>query len=139
MDFSKECLAFVKFTGINTESLNTYDFLFTTEPDTVWGENWEQPVAGICGDLTPKDTTFNLIRSIATDLTLSTAEKQTCFSMMDSVDGIIPMAWEDIDGYDEYPPEGRLILRFGDTYDQVKEKLAKKNISFLGESLENEA
>jgi hypothetical protein len=48
--------------------------------------------------------------------------------MQDSIDGIIPLAWENIDEYETYPDDGRLILRFGETYNDIEKKLKNKNI-----------
>jgi hypothetical protein len=49
------------------------------------------------------------------------------FSVWDSVDGVVAMAWEDITEYDEYP-ENRLKFFFGDDLKSVNDKLYAKDI-----------
>ena len=47
--------------------------------------------------------------------------------MWDAVDGIIAMAWENLEGYDEYP-EKRLFFEFGEKIDSVESKLYEKDM-----------
>jgi hypothetical protein len=52
--------------------------------------------------------------------------------MQDCKDGIIPIAWENIDGYDEYPEEGRIVLAFGVELKNVEQMLNKRSLMFEG-------
>jgi hypothetical protein len=47
------------------------------------------------------------------------------------MDGIISIAWEDISDYDEFPEDGRIFFRFGESLEEVENKLAMKNILML--------
>lgn len=48
-----EFLAFVKHIGNTLEGQNIYEFMFTTVPDVVWGDNFNIIPAGIIPDLIP--------------------------------------------------------------------------------------
>jgi len=47
--------------------------------------------------------------------------------MWDAIDGIIAMAWENLDGDDEYP-ESRLFFSFGENKKSVESKLYEKDL-----------
>ena len=47
---------------------------------------------------------------------------------MDAIDGIVALAWENIDLYESYP-EYRFVLSFGDDKDTVLEKIRKSDIN----------
>ena len=46
---------------------------------------------------------------------------------LENVDGVIALAYENIDGYDSYP-EKRLCFHFGNTLTEVEEKLYEKDL-----------
>ena len=54
-----------------------------------------------------------------------------CFSMQDCMDGIVALAFENMDNYDSYPDDGRLFFMFGESLDEVERKLAMKNILMM--------
>jgi hypothetical protein len=51
--------------------------------------------------------------------------------MQDCLDGIVSVAWENIDDMSEYPEDGRLFFMFGESIDEVERKLALKNILMI--------
>ena len=61
------------------------------------------------------------------DLKLEIVQESDSFAMWDAVDGIIAMAWENLDGYEEYP-EKRLFFSFGEELDSVESKLYEKDM-----------
>ena len=71
------------------------------------------------------------IHILKTKVKLDLIQDNCCFSVSDSYDGIVSIAWENIDFLDEFPEDGRLFFRFGETYEEVENKLAMKNILFL--------
>ena len=63
---------------------------------------------------------------------LDLVQNNCCFGFQDCTDGIIALAWENVDDYDEYPDErGRLFFMFGETLNKVENKLAMCNILML--------
>ena len=51
-----------------------------------------------------------------------------CFSFKQAMDGVVSLCFENIDDYDEYPEDGRLVFMFGEPLEEVQRKLAIKNI-----------
>lgn len=62
---------------------------------------------------------------------LDLIQNNCCFSISDCYDGIVSMAWENMDEYEEYPEDGRLFFNFGETLSKVERKLAMKNIIMI--------
>lgn len=124
-------LGFVKFLGTDIDENNIYEFIFTDNIDEFWGENFEVKPCGLCNNLMPDKRYITMTKTIKTDIKFDVVIKSNCFSMGDCMDGIIALAWENIDDYDEYPDDrGRLFFRFGDNYSTVEKKLAIANILF---------
>lgn len=122
-------LIYVNKIGINSDNNIIFELLFSNDIENVWGVDWEITPARNCGINLPDNSTYDLSMKMNTSLRLDLAQENSCFSMQDSIDGIIPLAWENIDEYEEYPDEGRLILRFGETYNEIEKKLKNKNIN----------
>ena len=62
-----------------------------------------------------------------TTLKLDLVQESDSFAMWDAVDGVVAMAWENMEGYDEYP-EKRLFFSFGEDIESVNDKLYEKDI-----------
>lgn len=125
-----EQLIFIKQIGEDINNNYVYDLFFTDDIDLVWGESWQTKPAGICGDIPPTQDSFNLTKRIVTEIKLDLAQDNTCFSMQDCMSNIIPLGWENIDDYDEYPDD-RLVLHYGETYEDIEEILNNKNINLI--------
>lgn len=123
-------LVYVELIGKNPSDQYEYDFFFSETPEVVWGTNWESKPASICGDLKPETTTYSRIRRLKSIILFDTAQGNSCFSMMDAIDGVIALAWENIDFYESYPEAGRIVLNYGDSYITVENKLAKRHQLF---------
>ena len=52
--------------------------------------------------------------------------------MWDAVDGIVAMAWENMEGYDDYPDK-RLYFSFGEKISSVEDKLYEKDMVIMYE------
>ena len=122
-------LGFIKLVGEESDGLLRYEFIFTDNPDEFWGEDFNVKPAGLCNDLTPSDEYITEIHTVRTKLKFDLIQDSCCFSFADAQDGIVALAWENIDTYEEYPEErGRLYFKFGETYDTVEATLARANI-----------
>ena len=65
----------------------------------------------------------NLLLTVMTDY--DSSDLYTSFTMYDCIDGIIALCWEnDMDIDDDI----RFVIRFGDSYDKIKELCHKKNV-----------
>ena len=47
--------------------------------------------------------------------------------MWDAVDGVVALAWENMEGYDEYPDK-RMFFSFGEDIDSVNDKLYERDM-----------
>lgn len=126
-------LFMIKYVGEDIDEMNNYEFLFGYEEqmDTFWGDNFDQKPACLCNDIEPLEDTFDTIKKIRMKIKLDLAQESCCHSMADCIDGIIAVAWENIDDYEEYPQDGRLIFQFGEEYETVEDKLARKGVLIL--------
>ena len=114
-------LIYVKPLGKNTNEEYEYEFFFSETPDTVWGENWNVACPSACGDLTPDESTYSVIKRLKFSIPFFCVQQNSCFSMQDCIDGIVSLCWlEDLS----------IILKFGEPYKDVKNKLAENNIKF---------
>ena len=48
--------------------------------------------------------------------------------MQDCRDNVVALASENLEEAEEYPEEGRIVIHFGDTVDEVEKMLAKRDI-----------
>ena len=130
-DDGKLYLGFIRLIGAESDGIDNYEFIFTNNIDEFWGENFEYKPCCLCNDLIPSDEYITEIHKIRTKLKFDLVQYNCCFSMQDCMDGIISLAWENIDEYEEYPEDGRLVFNFGESYDDVERKLALKNILII--------
>lgn len=121
----EEFLAFVKKIGTTLDGLNIYEFMFTTVPDVVWGDNFNIIPAGIIPNLSPEKNCLSKKGRVITDIEFKLACESTCFSMMDSIDGIIALCFTEAGIEDEFH------FDFGEEYNQVLNKLKKYNLNLI--------
>ena len=129
----KEYLVYIRPICKNAEGEYEYDFYFSNTPDIVYGPEWDDPnpSAAIGGDLAPDPTTYNLIKKVKTTLPIKTIQETSCYSMEYAMNGIIALGWINIEGLDEYPENGRMVLMFGYTLEETQEMLKEQGFSFV--------
>jgi hypothetical protein len=121
-------LIYVNELGPNYKGDNTYEFIFSNSLEEIWGDSWESNPAN--GYPSPPD--LNFIDKVGTlksnEITLSVIQKSDYFSMTDCMDDVISLAWEnEIDDID-FTIKKRLVFRFGETEQSVKNKLYERDI-----------
>jgi hypothetical protein len=121
----EEFLAFVKKIGNTLNGQNIYEFMFTTVPDVVWGDNFNIIPAGIIPNLIPEKNCLSRKGRVITDIDFKLACESTCFSMMDSIDGIIALCFTEAGIEDEFH------FDFGDSITKVNETLKKHNLELI--------
>ena len=124
----KVSLLFVRLIGEETGGIYRYEFMFTDNPDEAWGENWEFKPCCLVNDLMPSDEYISEVHIVKTKIKFDLIQDNCCFGMQDCLDGIVAVAFENIDDLEEYPDDGRLVFMFGETYEDVERKLATKGI-----------
>ena len=124
-------LGFIRLIGEETDGYYRYEFIFTNDIDGFWGENFDQKPCCLVNGLAPDEEYIYEIHIVKMKIKLDLIQDNCCFGFQDCTDGIIALAWENLDGYDEYPQEGRIFFRFGETLEEVENKLAIKNVLMM--------
>jgi hypothetical protein len=79
----------------------------------------------------PSEEYITEVHIVKTKLKFDLIQNNMCFGLQDAMDGIVAIAYENIDNYDAYPEDGRLYFMFGESYDDVERKLAMKRILMI--------
>ena len=124
-------LGFIKLIGEELDGYYRYEFIFTDNIDEFWGEGFEYKPCCLVNNLTPNDEYMTEIHIVKMKIKLDLIQNSCCFGFQDCTDGIIALAWENMDSYDEYPDDGRIFFRFGETLEEVENKLAIKNVVMI--------
>lgn len=117
-------LVYVKYYAYNPSGSFIYDLYYSETPDVVWGMDWDNMVPSLCQDLTP-DVGVSKIERITSKYKFKTIEDTSCLSMEYAINDVIALSWVDIEGMDSYPDEGRCVLHFGDSEDDVNNIIAQ--------------
>jgi hypothetical protein len=121
-------LIYVNELGPNYMGDNIYEFVFSKTIENVWGENWESKPSN--GYPFPPDLKFvdkvGVLKN--NKITMSVTQNSDFFSMVDAIDGVIALSWEN-DGDDvDFNKQTRLVFRFGEDENMVKNKLYERDI-----------
>jgi len=116
-------LIYVNGLGPNYKGDNLYEFIFSDSLE-VWGELWEsKPSNGY-----PSPPELQYIKRVGvlrnTDVKLELIQNSDFFSMIDSMDDVVALAWEQ----DETEGQKRLVFRFGCSEDEIKNKLNERDL-----------
>lgn len=128
LDDKEVYLCFVRLIGKENDGYYQYEFIFTDNISEVWGEDFNQKPACLVNNLMISEEYITEVHTVKTKIKFDLIQDNCCFSVSDCYDGIIALAWEDISQYEEYPEDGRLFFKFGESIEDVDSKLAMKNI-----------
>jgi len=121
-------LIFVNELGPNYRGDNIYEFIFSDNVDDIWGENWDSKPAN--GYPFPPDldyiTKVGILKN--DDIEMLVAQQSDYFSMMDAIDGVVALAWEKDDNDVDFTMKKRLVFRFGESEQLVKDKLYERDL-----------
>ena len=123
-------LVYVNPIGENANGDNEYEFFFSETPDTVYAEDWNIECPSACANIQPDESMYSLIERVETGIPLFCAQENSCFSYSDVQDGILALCFENISGYENYPEPYRIILHYGEAYDDVVEHLKGRGVVF---------
>ena len=116
-------LIYVNGLGPNYKGDNLYEFIFSDEID-VWGEFWESKPSN--GYPTPPELKYikkvGVLRN--TDIKLELIQNSDFFCMIDAMDDVVALAWET----EESEGQKRMVFRFGETEQKIKDKLYEKDL-----------
>jgi hypothetical protein len=121
-------LIFVNELGPNYKGDNIYEFIFSDDLEGVWGDSWEsKPSNGY--PLPPDLEHIKKVGVLKNDIiTMSVIQNSDYFSMVDAVDGVIALCWENESETIDFDRNKRLVFRFGEPEETVKNKLYERDI-----------
>jgi hypothetical protein len=116
-------LVYINGLGPNYKGDNLYEFIFSETID-VWGENWDSKPA----NQYPLPPSIEYVSKVGvlknTDLKLELIQNSDYFSMVDAMDDIVALAWENSDD----DRKKRLSFRFGEQEQRIKDKLYENDL-----------
>jgi hypothetical protein len=121
-------LVYVNGLGPNYKGDNMYEFIFSDDIKNVWGDGWDsKPSNGY-----PKPPEMEFIKKVGllknTSLEFELVQNSDFFSFMDSMDDVVSLAWEKENEYVDFTMTKRLVFRFGESEQEVKDKLYERDI-----------
>jgi hypothetical protein len=129
------------FGNSNWESKNVYEFIFTDEESVseieTLSEDWGWNIHPASGNPEVPDPKFiRVIGRLTTNLKFDLIQNSETFSVWDGVDGVVAIAFENLDDYDEYP-EQRTFFKYGDDMQSVIDKLYSKDENLIIDEIKN--
>jgi hypothetical protein len=122
-------LVYVNMIGKNYEGNYLYEFIFSDTTKNIDGNEWDTfPASG--RPEAPHDEFIKKVGRLESSLKLDVVQNSDTFAVWDAVDGVIALAWENINAYDAYPDK-RLCFRFGDSLQIVSDKLYEKDLTLI--------
>jgi len=119
-------LIYINKIGQNWKGEYIYEFIFSDNIKDVDGEGWDAYPASSTPE--PPETKFiQEVGTLKATLNLDVIQDSQLFAVWDAVDGIIALAWENLDNYEEYP-DSRLSFNFGAEKNKVTETLYEKDL-----------
>jgi hypothetical protein len=93
----------------------------------VWGDSWDsRPSNGY-----PSPPELQYIKRVGvlrdTDVKLELIQNSDFFSMIDSMDDVVALAWEQ-EEVEDTGKQKRLVFRFGSSEDEIKDKLYERDL-----------
>ena len=120
-------LIYINGMGPNFRGYNIYEFIFSDTLE-VFGENWESKPAN--GYQLPPDMEY--IKKVGTlvheEIVFELIQDSDVFSVIDSMDNVIALGLEKETSEVDFSLTKRLVFQFGDTEEEVKNKLYERDI-----------
>ena len=121
-------LLFINELGPNYKNENIYEFIFGSETEELWGDEWDAiPAHG-----KPGPPELQYIETVGvlnnTKVALDLVQNSDYFSMEHALDGVISLGWETYEDEYENGDEERLVFHFGEGLKSVKDKLYARDI-----------
>lgn len=120
---------YVKYVGTDSDGMNVYHFLIDEDTSETWADGWDDKPSCNCGDLQPNSDMYEYVKELKTEINLDLAQDNCCFSMQDCRDHCVALAYENLDNAENYPENGRIVIHFGDSLDDVEAMLARRDLT----------
>lgn len=120
-------LIYVNKLGQNYKGENLYEFIFSEKLENIWGDSWDSKPAN--GYPSPPDLELvSKVGLLKNGLDFEVLQNSDIFSMIDGMDDVIALAWENDSENVNFDKQRRLVFRFGDKIEDVKNKLYERDI-----------
>lgn len=120
-------LIYINGLGVDYKGQYIYEFIFS---DTlkVWGDNWDSKPANDY----PEPPELRYIKKVGVlknnNLKLDLIQSSDFFSVLDALDDVIALGWENDEILEFTSSEKRLVFRFGETEENIKNKLYERDL-----------
>jgi hypothetical protein len=119
-------LIYINYVGKDYKGNHIYEFIFSDTIKNIDGEDWDTfPASG--RPEPPHNIFIKQVGRLESELKLDVVQNSDTFAVWDAIDGVIALAWENINAYDSYP-EHRLCFKFGDKLEDVEATLYDKDL-----------
>jgi hypothetical protein len=120
-------LIYVNYVGKDYKGNYLYEFIFSDTTKDIDGDEWDTfPASG--RPEPPHETYIKRVGRLESELKLDVIQNSDTFAVWDAVDGVIALAWENINDYDSYP-EHRICFKFGDSLKTIENILYEKDLT----------
>ena len=121
-------LIYVNELGPNYKGDNIYEFIFSDSLENVWGDSWEsKPSNGY-----PSPPNLEFIKKVGVlkndTISMTVIQNSDFFSMIDAIDGVIALSWENENDDINFDTKTRLVFRYGEKEEIVKNKLYERDL-----------
>ena len=119
-------LIYINRVGKDYKGNFLYEFLFSDTTQNIDGDDWDTfPASG--RPEPPHEIFIKQVGKLQSSLRLDVVQESDTFAVWDAIDGVIALAWENIDEYESYPDQ-RLCFKFGENISDVEAKLYERDI-----------
>ena len=124
-------LIYVNTVGQQWSGEYRYEFFFSEEPYNIdFNDNWKRQFAGLADDMLPYKDSYCEVKHLTTSKRLTCAQSNMCYPFMYAVYGITAVCFESLEGLEEYPEPFRLVLHYGDSYEDIVSKMEELELKF---------
>jgi hypothetical protein len=130
---NKMFLLYINELGKDYKNQRQYEFIFGEDIDVLEDEWFIIPSSG--RGVPPQIESISLVGLLKnSDLQLELIQNSDYFGVIDAVDGIVALGWEEFDkNADERPV--RVSFHFGEDIESVTEKLERKGLRLINEEI----
>lgn len=129
-------LIYVNYVGKDYKSNLIYEFIFSDTTKGIDGDEWDTfPASG--RPEPPHEIYIKHVGKLESELKLDVVQNSDTFAVWDAIDGVIALAWQNINSDESYP-EHRLSFKFGETKKEVEAKLYEQDLILTYKTEKNE-
>lgn len=119
-------LIYVNLIGKDYQDNYIYEFIYSDTIKGIDGEDWDLYPAS-SRPKPPNDIFIKKVGRLESELILDVIQDSDTFCVWDAIDGVISLAWENVNDNETYP-EHRLCFKFGEKFKDVEAKLYEKDL-----------